>query len=239
MNKFSKLATSIVFGAMSFSIAGQAAAQSAPVTNPTVPVAQFSTSNIGPILTELGAVWQEGEANGQRYIAVNADGQLNFLLAPTACRGANNTDCVGLSMTALFEGQANPQSVSAFNYRFAFCSAGLDPDGGAYLNRYEIADYGMARGNLAVSILVFIEQAKLFQNELSTARRTVALDGYADDLSSRSLNRTALKSFTGGELHLRGAVDSHQVGLDEAARQIKLFLKTDNAPRNKISNIAK
>lgn len=235
MNRFSIFAA----GALLLCAVTPASAQQAPVSNPTTTVTEFSVSTIGPILSELGAVWQAGEAGGQRFIAVNAGGNLNFLMAPAACKGANNTQCVGLSMTALFDGQANPQTVSAFNYRFAFGSAGLDPEGGAYINRYEIADYGMARGNLAVSILVFIEQAKMFQNELNTARRTVALEGYADDLSASALNRGALADLTGVEIHGQGRVESHQVSLDEAARQIKIFLEADAAPRNKISNISK
>lgn len=214
-------------------------AQQSPVANPNETISSFSAQTVGSVLNELGAVWQAQQGNGQTYIAANANGEMNFLLVPAACKGANNTQCVGLSMVAIFEGSANPQTVTAFNYRYAFASAGLDPSGSAYIKRYEISDYGMARGNLATSILVFIEQAKMLQNELATSRRTVAFDGQSDDLSSRALNRDGLSDIYGAKIHAANPIDAHQIGLDDAAEQIKYFIENKSAPRNKIENLGK
>ncbi|MEO1252411.1 MAG: hypothetical protein AAFW81_08705 [Pseudomonadota bacterium] len=233
---FGAIASAILF---SGALTAPAGAQTQPVSNPNGTLASFDAKNVGAILNELGAVWQAQQGNGQSYIAANAGGEINFLLVPTACKGANQTQCVGLSMVAIFEGNANPQTVTAFNYRYAFASAGLDPSGSAYIKRYEISDYGMARGNLATSILVFVEQAKMLQSELSTARRTVALEGYADDLAANALNRTGVAGIDNASLHAKSAVDAHQVGLDEAAAQIKFFIENKSAPRNKIKNISK
>jgi hypothetical protein len=220
-------------------LATAATAQTPPVSNPTTSLKSFDVQSVGAVLDELGAVWQAQQGNGQTYLAANAGGDINFLLVPAACKGANQTQCVGLSMVAIFDGQANPQTVTAFNYRYAFASAGLDPSGSAYIKRYEISDFGMARGNLATSILVFVEQAKMLQQELSTSRRTVALEGYADDLSAGSLNRGGVETLTGVAAHAANPVDAHQIGLDEAADHIKFFIENKNAPRNKIENIAK
>ena len=214
-------------------------AQQSPVSKPNELISSFSAQTVGAVLTELGAVWQAQEANGQTYLAANANGEINFLLVPAACKGANNTQCVGLSMVAIFEGNANPQTVTAFNYRYAFASAGLDPSGSAYIKRYEISDYGMARGNLATSVLVFIEQAKMLQNELATSRRTVAFQGQADDLSARALNRDGLADVYGAKIHAANPIDAHQIGLDDAAEQIKFFIENKSAPRNKIDNVKK
>ena len=216
-----------------------AMAQTPPVAQPTELIASFDTQTVGPVLNELGAVWQAQQANGQTFIAANANGEINFLLVPAACKGPNNTNCVGLSMVAIFEGAANPQTVTAFNYRYAFASAGLDPSGAAYIKRYEISDYGMARGNLATSILVFIEQARMLHSELSTARRTVALEGQADDLSARALNRSVLNAISGAQGQAGNAIDAHQIGLDMTAEQIKFFIENKSAPRNKIENLRK
>ncbi len=223
-------AAMVPFGAM---------AQTSPVANPTETIASFDAQTVGSVLNELGAVWQAQQANGQSYIAANAGGEINFLLVPAACKGANNTQCVGLSMVAIFDGNANPQTVTAFNYRYAFASAGLDPSGAAYIKRYEISDYGMARGNLATSVLVFIEQAKMLQSELSTSRRTVAFEGQSDDLSARALNRDGISDLYGAEIHAANPVDAHQIGLDDAAEQIKFFIENKSAPRNKIENLRK
>ena len=214
-------------------------AQTPPVAKPMEVISSFDAQSVGAILNELGAVWQAQQANGQTYIAANANGEINFLLVPAACKGANNSACVGLSMVAIFDGDANPQTVTAFNYRYAFASAGLDPSGSAYIKRYEISDYGMARGNLATSILVFIEQARMLQSELSTSRRTVALDGQADDLAARALNRSALNSISGAAAPATNPIDAHQIGLDMTAEQIKFFIDNKSAPRNKIENLRK
>ncbi len=216
-----------------------AMAQTAPVAKPTEVMTSFDPQNVGSILNEIGAVWQAQQANGQTFIAANANGEINFLLVPAACKGENSSKCVGLSMVAIFEGNANPQTVTAFNYRYAFASAGLDPSGAAYIKRYEISDYGMARGNLATSILVFVEQAKMLQSELSTARRTVALEGQADDLSARALNRGVLTQIAGVADHAPSALDAHEIGLDMTAEQIKFFIENKSAPRNKIENLRK
>jgi len=213
-------------------------AQSAGVSNPQSTIPNFDIQSVGPILNELGVAWQAQKADdGQTYLAAHVAGQVNFLLAPTACRGANQTDCAGLNMVAIFDGNANPQTVQAFNYRYAFASAGLDPSGSAYLSRYEIADYGMPRGNLATSIQVFANQVVMFGAELATARRTVSLDGYADDLSAGHLNSTGLILMIGVEAHTLTALDQHQQGFERAAAQVKKLIADERAPRNKINNI--
>ena len=130
--------------AASFGFSSSALAQGQPgVANPQVSIAEFSPQTVGPLLTELGLVWQvQTPETGQSYIAASYGGIINFILAPTACRGASGTECVGLNMVAIFEGSANPQTVRAFNYRYAFASAGIDPTGAAYLSRYDLSDYG-------------------------------------------------------------------------------------------------
>lgn len=239
MKLISVLAGVAALSASAFAQNGAIAPAASPVSNPKASINSFDTQSVGSVLNELGAVWQAQQGQGQTYIAANAGGEIGFLLVPAACKGANNTNCVGLSMVAIFEGAANPQTVTAFNYRYAFASAGLDPSGAAYIKRYEISDYGMARGNLATSILVFIEQAKMLQQELSTARRTVALEGYADDLSAGSLNRGGLSDMQGVEVHAVNPIDRHQISMDEAAEHLKFFIENKKGPRNKIENIAK
>ena len=209
------------------------------VANPSSTVKNFDVSSVGPVLSELGVAWNASTSDGKPYIAANAGGSVNFLLSPAACRGPSNTDCVGLNMVALFAGDPNPQTVRAFNYRYAFASAGISPEGHAYISRYEIADYGMPRGNLATSIQVFATQAELFVAELETARRTVSLEGFAEDLAAKEMNRQALADMTGVEVHADNPIDMHQQGLEDGAAAIRQFILDESAPRNKISNIAK
>lgn len=210
------------------------------VANPKSVVANFDIESLGPVLNELGVAWQaQKNDKGQNYVIANAGGVLNFILAPTACRVDGKADCIGLNMLSIFDGAPNPQTVRAFNYRYAFARAGIDPSGAAYISRYEIADYGMPRGNLATSIQVFVIQAVALGSELETARRTVSLEGYADDLAAKELNRKGLTDMTGVEILATNPLERHQQGLEEGAAIVRQFILDKSAPRNKIDNIAK
>lgn len=214
--------------------------QTAPVTNPTSVISDFGIDKVGPILNELGVTWQSYTAdNGQPFIDANFAGAVNFRLIPTACSGENFSKCVGLSMLAAYAGNANQQTVNAFNYRYAFASAGLDPSGSAYISRYEISDYGMPRGNLATSLMVFVQQTAYFADELSSAGQTVSLEGYADDLAASKLNRMAREEITGVREVAANPVQLHQQGIEEMADHVRHFVTDKSAPKNKISNIAK
>lgn len=207
------------------------------ISNPQGSIADFSRDTVGPLLDELGLDWQaQTPQSGQPYITASYSGIINFILAPTACRGAAGDECVGLNMVAIFEGSANPQTVRAFNYRYAFASAGIDPSGAAYLSRYDLADYGIARGNLATSIQVFVNQVAMFASELDTAERTVSLEGYADDLASSALNRKGREALTGAEIHAANAIERHRFGLEDGAQAVRRFILDEAAPRTKIDN---
>ncbi|MHA7873523.1 MAG: YbjN domain-containing protein [Hyphococcus sp.] len=241
MKKIIALALS---GALAISSAAaqnnQLSGAASPVSNPSTPLSDFSVESVGQVLSELGVAWQSYTTdNGQPFIDANFAGAVNFRIVPTACSGAGYSDCVGLSMLAGFTGQANPQTVNAFNYRYAFASAGLDPSGAAYLSRYEISDYGMPRGNLATSVLVFVQQAALFADELASARRTVSLEGYADDLAASSLNRMGREAITGTRDVAANPIELHQQGIEALAEQTRRFISDKAAPKNKIENFRK
>lgn len=212
-------------------------AQDGAIANPASVIPNFDIQSVGPVLNEIGVAWEAGKAkNGQTYIAASVGG-IVFLLAPTACRGTAGSDCVGLQMLSLFDGTPNTQTVRAFNYRYPFATAGIDQSGVAFLSRYEISDYGMPRGNLATSIKVFVIQTNNLAKELDTARRTVSLEGFADDLASKQLNRQAREMLSGAEIHAVNAIDAHQLGLEESAAYVRAFIADKSAPRNKIKNI--
>jgi hypothetical protein len=219
---------------------GQLSSTAAPVTNPTSTVSDFNVRSLGPILNELGVTWEAYEAdNGQPFINANFAGAINFRLIPSACRESGFQKCTGLSLIAGFSGKANAQTVNAFNFRYAFASAGLDPSGSAYLSRYEISDYGVARGNVATSILVFIQQAAYFSDELASARQTVSLEGYADDLAASKLNRQVREEITGAKTVAANPIELHQQSLEEMAEHVRHFVSDKSAPKNKINNIGK
>ena len=232
--------------AVAISISGAAAqnsmpsASKGPVANPTQSIANFDAAQLAPVLNELGLTWQQGTLeDGSTVIGASDHGDINFIIAPVVCSQGPSAGCVGLQLVALFNGDPNPQTVRAFNDQYPFSQTGLDPNGGAYISRYEIADFGMPRGNLATSILVFVEQVKMFRNVLATAGRTVALEGYADDLAAASLNNKMLVKVNGEEsapLRMR----SHEVvGFSEMKGELNALLADKKLPRNKLENFTK
>lgn len=223
---------------------GTANAQSGElISNPRGMINNFDAANLGPVLTELGIVWQERQlADGRSFIAASIGAALSFNIVPTACISADGkSNCIGMNIISLFSnGSPNPQSVSAFNQKYHFASAGmLSDNSSAFLSRYDIADYGIPRGNVASSIYNYFNLAQRFRDEVAT--KTVSLEGYADDMSAGALNVSA-----GEALGMNVSVASHgdtamihQASLEETPELVRRLLASDNAPRNKISNITR
>ncbi len=234
----------IGLGAAALMVSGAAAQNSlssgpakSPVSNPSAVIKNFDQTSLGPVLSELGITWQSGQFdNGQNVVIANAYGEIGFYAIPTACR-SQNTNCIGVQFFALFEGGANPQTVRAFNDQYPFTQTALDQNGDAMISRYEIADYGVPRGNVAVSIITFLYEAATFRNELASAGRTVALEGYADDLAASYLNRVGLQSFAGAEAHSASPTSHDDLLSVETTDQIRKLISARKAARNKIKNI--
>lgn len=205
------------------------------LTNPETVVRKFSVQTVGPVLNELGMPWQVGQlSNGAQYIHAAAGG-MQFIVLFTACQGA---ECSGMQTLMLFgASNANPQTVQAFNVRYPFATTGLDQEGAAYVSRYDIADYGIPRGNIASSIVNFLMLSEMFAGELANAHQTVSLDGYAGDLSSAHLNREQLGHVSGAETGFTNQSDQHKDGFEQGAEMVQMLLKDKNAPRNKITNV--
>ncbi len=223
-------------------ITGAANAQTQEIiSRPSDMVTNFDAVHLGPVLTELGIVWQERRtADGQAFIAASIGAQMNFVIVPLACLGADGrSGCVGASFLTNFVGaSANPQSVSAFNQKYYFTSAGVYSDGsGAYLSRYEIADYGIPRGNVASSIGSYFALAERFKNEI--AAKTVSADGYVDDMSASVLNVRSAEA-VGIDASVKGdgtMISAHLANFEQTPELIRKLLASENAPRNKITNV--
>ncbi|MAW79221.1 MAG: hypothetical protein CMI63_03205 [Parvularcula sp.] len=223
--------------ALASSISGAAAQNqmgaSDIVANPKTVVPNFSVQTVGPVLNELGMPWQVRQLDSGAQFIHAASGSMQFFIFFTVCKQAG---CSGMYAQTIFEGDANPQTVQAFNARQPFGSVGVTQDGAAYAVRYDIADYGIPRGNIAVSLANFLNMSQMFASELAAAHQTVSLEGYADDLASSSLNRKALQHFTGLEMQTPGDGVLHQQGLEEGAEMIRMLLSDESVPRNKIEN---
>jgi len=237
---FKKTALGILAAVTASTSAAHAQADGAPgFANPSGIVANFDAANLGSVLSDLGVVWQERKTSeGRTYIAANIGGQLSIAFLPQACLKDGVANCVGLNTYAEFSDVAvNPQSISAFNQKYWFVSAGATSNNqGAFISRYDIADYGIARGNIKSSLENFIVLAIKLRDELKSGSRTVSLDGYADDLSASLLNRRGFEDI-GGEIARTSIVDYHLNGFEETPEFVKIFVSDPSAPKNKIINV--
>lgn len=204
------------------------------VSNPSTIVPKFSVQTVGPVLNELGMPWQVKQLdNGGQFIHA-ASGSLQFYIFFTVCETGG---CSGMYAQSIFEAaNANSQTVQAFNSRYLFGTSGLSQDGDAYVVRYDIADYGIPRGNIAISIMNFLNLSVMFSEELANAHQTVSLEGYADDLSASHLNRKNLRHFAGAEVAAEAMGEGHHRGLEEGAEMIRMLLNDKSVPRNKLQN---
>lgn len=215
--------------------AGVAMAQG--ISNPSGTVRNFDVANLGPVLTDMGVQWEQRSGpNGQPFIVANVNGY--FLnIVPAACQGANNTQCLGAQTFALNEAPTiSQQSINAFNIRYAFLSAGPLPNG-YYLSRYDIADYGIARGNVQSSVASFLSIAANAATELAGGGQTISTIGFAEDMSASHLNEAAGRAI-GLDVGVNSA-DPHLTDIRATPEFVKALVATGNAAFNKIENVNK
>lgn len=224
------------FLAASFvALVASAPASSQPqlIKQPEVILKSYDIATIGPVLTELGVQWRRSVSKGEPYIAATYR-DLDFIITPEACRGAAKTNCLGAHMIAVFRGAPfNQQTVNAFNARFAFTSAGLDPSGDAFISRYEICDYGEARGNFAISLAVYLNQAISFRKALADSPVTASANGFSSDLDAARLNRASFAAIGGSPAVLNEAA-SHGLAIDGAAARISALIAAGDIKKNQV-----
>ncbi|NHK29409.1 YbjN domain-containing protein [Parvularcula flava] len=198
----------------------------------------YDVENIVPILQELGLKWQGRTApQGQKVIIAEAPSGMSFVLMPTACKNGVAAGCVGVSMTAVFGGDIDQRTVTSFNYRYPFTSAGIEEGGSAFINRYEISDYGMPRGNFVTSLSVFLVQAEMLQESLVTATTTVSQKSYLGDLSANGLNLQQVFADEGAAQLAGISASSHQASLETTAEFVRVLVEADRQTPGKIVNI--
>ncbi len=213
------------------------------ISNPTQVVQNFDTANLIPIIQEMGLEWRgvsvpnsDGGAN-HNILIIRAPNGFTMVAQPTACQNGANSGCIGLSVLAGFTGNVPQSSVNAFNYTYHFVSAGMDESGAAFLSRYDIADYGTMKGNIASSLYNFISLGAMFSESMFGAKQTVSLDSFSDDLAAGSLNRRALASAGITQAHASRSIDIHDAEFARASELMKILVKADEKAPGKILNV--
>jgi hypothetical protein len=159
------------------STGASAQAPAPPPWNPKAPentqlLATFNYATIEAVLKSIGATFRRTGTNPAKpSLLVTFRNGRRAVLALSACddSGAN---CKAMNVQTTWSRVAGAapertsQSIAQFNRRYAYAKAFLIGDGQPTLQRYLTADYGYVRGNLAVDLLVFADQAQRFTIEV-------------------------------------------------------------------------
>lgn len=153
-------------------VTASASQATVPRWNPKAPenaqmIPAFNYATVESVLNAIGARHQRSSTDPAKpaIVAIFPNGRKAALVLSSCDRGG--TACKAMSIQSFWTAlKAPPARTSAaieqFNQRYAFAKAYLVPDGRPALQRYLTADYGFIRGNLAVNLLVFADQAERF-----------------------------------------------------------------------------
>jgi len=156
--------------------AAPAAAQGPARWNPAAPenrqvLPTFNYSTVEGVLIAIGASSERrGTAERPALAVTFANNRRAAILFGSCERGG--AACRAISIQSVWTAPANvpadrlASNIHQFNLRYAFSRAFLTRDGRPALQRYLTADYGFVRGNLAVNLLVFSNQADRFAAEV-------------------------------------------------------------------------
>ena len=126
----------------------------------------FSQASVAEVLGAVGARVQRSGTD-----AAHSDLLATFPNGTKAVIALNGCDAAGIGCKALniqsfwtksskVPPERTAEAVTAFNQRYSFGKAFVMADGRTTLQYYMTADYGFVRGNLAVVLLVFADQAE-------------------------------------------------------------------------------
>ena len=147
-----------------------------PRWNPKAPennqlIAAFNPAAVESVLTAIGARSQRSGADSFNPVIVTIlpTGRRAVIALSACSRGG--TACKALTIQASWTKPAVPpqrltEAIGRFNQRYAFAKAYVTGDGRPALQYYLTGDYGFLRGNLAVDLLVFADQAERFAREV-------------------------------------------------------------------------
>ena len=212
---------------------------SSKIRNPSAPLTSLHAEALIPVISQLGFEY-EGVMlpGGEKALLVETATGSRFQITPMACDTTGR--CRGMHMVAMFETKVDRRTVMAFNDRYAFVSAGMTGDNLAYLARYEIADFGLPRGNIAVSIDVFLETARLFVEHLEAATGKLKQAPAGSDLAANGLNMQGLmKSVSlhpGSDDHADVEPHPHAMSFEATNQIVQTYVRAEEIYPGRIVN---
>lgn len=212
---------------------------SSKIRNPSAPLTSLHAEALIPIVSQLGYDY-EGVMlpGGEKALLVETGRGSRFQITPMACDPSGR--CRGMHLVSMFETDVDRRTVMAFNDRYAFVSAGMSGDDLAYLARYEIADFGLPRGNIAVSIDVFLETASLFVEHLENASGDLKQAPQGGDLAANGLNMQGLMQSVslhpGGHSHSGVEPHPHAMSFEMTNDIVETYVRAEEIYPGRIVN---
>lgn len=165
----SLLATLILLSVPAGAGAQQRFNAAAPENRQVMPTFNYAT--VETVLTQIGARFERrGTAERPLLNVTFPNGRRGAIVFGSCER--QGASCKSISIQAIWPPPAGvaagrlPAAIQRFNQRYAFSRGYLTADGRPALQRYLTADYGFIRGDLAVNLLVFANQADRFAAEV-------------------------------------------------------------------------
>lgn len=154
-----------------------APAQAAVPWNPRAPentqrLPTFNYATVEAVLGSIRAKWQRSGNNPARpLLVVTFPNNRRAVISLLSCN-ADGSSCRGLGIQSSWNAPAGvprarlDQAVDGFNQRYALTKALITGQGRPGIQRYLTGDYGFIRGDLAVNLLNFADQADLFAQQV-------------------------------------------------------------------------
>ncbi len=126
----------------------------------------FDLTEIEDLLSEMSIETERDvDLDGKPYLLAESYEGYKFLMQIKACEAEDN--CLGLDVFSSFEFQPTPAQLSDLNEKFSYMKFYTTDDGELVLQKYLTADYGIARGNVRINIVTFMDIIDQFEEELT------------------------------------------------------------------------
>ncbi len=127
---------------------------------------EFDIDEIELLLTEMGAepeMFVNEDATS--YVISERPDAYSFSLYPKLCEEGGT--CLGLSISSMFDIELSPAQLTTLSDRYAYMKFYSSENNALVLQKYITADYGIARGNVRINILTYMDILDNFEDVLS------------------------------------------------------------------------
>ncbi len=126
----------------------------------------FDLLEVDNLLRGMELPKESGSSAGtEPYSVYKSAKGYNFFVQPRLC--GDDSGCLGLNIVSLFDLRLTRDQLSYLNDQYSFMKFYESNDGELILQKYIIADYGIARGNVRITVETFIDILEGFEDKIS------------------------------------------------------------------------